>query len=134
MKRRYLIVLIFLAVVAMLGFILLILRSPEDSYIKDSRGVWIKHGKPSAISTEVAVQQELIQKAADLYSAEVAEGADLSQGPCLGKIDDDWVADITHSPRQAVDDQIQNQCSDFIKGIAHHFIELDPNGNIVRVQ
>lgn len=62
------------------------------------------------------------------------EGMDLSRGPCLGVIGPGWVADISHDPRQAVDDEPANQCAEFRSGTATHFVELTPNGTLIRVK
>lgn len=59
-------------------------------------------------------------------------GKDLSPGPCLSNnIYKDWVCDVVHSPRQAIDDLPENQCSEYGK-TAHHFVEVDLNCNLVR--
>lgn len=59
---------------------------------------------------------------------------DYSTGPCLGTLplDDDWVIDIAHNPRQAIDDEPANQCAAYREGNARHFIELDPSGNLIQ--
>ncbi len=60
---------------------------------------------------------------------------DLTDGPCLSnRIVDDWVADIVHSPRIPTDDQPENQCANYRNGTAHHFVELDLEGNIIRAE
>lgn len=60
---------------------------------------------------------------------------DLSQGPCLSNaVVDDWVCDIAHRPRTAVDDNPANQCSAYNQGVANHFVELDLNCNIIRAE
>jgi len=56
----------------------------------------------------------------------------LSLGPCLSnEVISDWVCDVAHSPRQAVDDITENQCSAFGK-TAHHFVEVDENCSLIR--
>jgi hypothetical protein len=63
--------------------------------------------------------------------------ADLSAGPCLSEGIpglSDWVVDIAHDPRQAVDDQPANQCQSFRDGETHHFVELTPDGQLIRAQ
>lgn len=75
---------------------------------------------------------EVFKNALNLYITKKAEGLDMSAGPCLGKIGEDWVLDIAHSPRTAADDKSENQCADFAEGRAHHFIELDPDGKLIR--
>ncbi len=59
---------------------------------------------------------------------------DYSTGPCLGAlpIDDNWVIDIAHNPRQPVDDEPTNQCAAYNVGKAKHFIELDETGNLIQ--
>jgi hypothetical protein len=64
-------------------------------------------------------------------------GSDLSNGPCLAeKLPGlpDWVVDVAHNPRQKVDDEPANQCARYRSGAAHHFVELDPNGKLIRAQ
>lgn len=57
----------------------------------------------------------------------------LENGPCLSnEIIKDWVCDIAHSPRKQIDNLPENQCSAFIKGLAHHFIELDKNCKLIK--
>jgi hypothetical protein len=63
--------------------------------------------------------------------------ADLSDGPCVSESLpglDDWVADIAHDPRQAVDDDPVNQCERYRSGEAHHFVELTPEGQLIRAE
>lgn len=61
-----------------------------------------------------------------------SNGTDLSNGPCLSNhIHPDWVCDIAHDPRQAVDNQQENQCPAFREGTANHFVELDENCEII---
>ena len=105
----------------------------EDKWIKDSRGVWVKYGQPSITPDYVLTQQALIKKALDLYNTLKSEGIDFSNGPCLGRIDDDWVVDVAHQPRQAIDNLVENQCQAFRGGEVHHFIELTPEGEIIRI-
>jgi hypothetical protein len=63
---------------------------------------------------------------------------DLSEGPCLSDGDvnwmiEDWVCDVAHSPREDVDNQPENQCRAYREGKAHHFVEVDPDCNFIRV-
>jgi hypothetical protein len=78
-----------------------------------------------------------VDAAREVY-AEEGEGKDLSSGPCLANPLDDpyenWVVDVVHSPRQAVDDEAVNQCSAYRDGDAKHFVELDEYGHLVRAQ
>jgi hypothetical protein len=60
---------------------------------------------------------------------------DFSSGPCLSESLpglSDWAVDIAHDPRQPVDDQPANQCQSFREGQTHHFVELTPDGQLIR--
>jgi hypothetical protein len=66
-----------------------------------------------------------------------AGGRDLSAGPCISERlpgVSDWAADVAHDPRQPVDDEPANQCSSFRAGQTHHFVELTPDGQLIRAQ
>jgi hypothetical protein len=45
-----------------------------------------------------------------------------------------WVADIAHDPRQEIDNDPANQCQNFLSGEAQHFVELDPEGNLIQAR
>jgi hypothetical protein len=67
----------------------------------------------------------------------VATGAPLELGPCVSESLPglpDWVVDIAHEPRQAVDDDPSNQCQRYRSGQAHHFVELDEHGQLLKAQ
>lgn len=57
----------------------------------------------------------------------------LSNGPCLlnPMFNPEWVCDVAHSPRQEIDNQIENQCSAFGK-TASHFIEVTPECELIK--
>lgn len=74
---------------------------------------------------------DILKNALNLYLQKKQVGVDMSNGPCLGKIADDWVLDIAHNPRQPQDNKSENQCEDYRTGKAHHFIELDPDGKLI---
>lgn len=64
-------------------------------------------------------------------------GVDLSTGPCIANPlagFRDWVVDVSHTPRTAVDDDPANQCARYASGQAHHFVELTPKGNLIRAR
>jgi hypothetical protein len=84
---------------------------------------------------EKADKDLAVAKAKELWRIQFQMEADLSAGPCLSNsVIPDWVADIAHSPRQDVDNLPANQCSAYRDGTAHHFVELDPAGNLIRAQ
>lgn len=81
-----------------------------------------------------AEQRRAIDGAKALYEKRKADGKSMSRGPCLGEIMPGWVADVVHNPRQPIDEDPDNQCRDYLKGKAEHFVELDLDGNVVRVR
>ena len=84
---------------------------------------------------ESADEDLAIAKAQELWRAALLSGEDLSNGPCLSnEVIPGWVADIVHSPRQDVDNLPANQCSAYRAGTAKHFVELDPQGNLIKAQ
>jgi hypothetical protein len=61
----------------------------------------------------------------------------MEDGPCLSDNSprwsiNDWVCDVAHSPRQDVDMEPPNQCTDYRIGVASHFVEVDPECNFIR--
>jgi hypothetical protein len=131
MKKIYWI--IILVAVLLIGwvFVRLILGGSEDDWIKNSRGVWIKHGEPYETPEEVLEQQEAINCASNLYKEKEAETLSFSS-QCIGTCED-YAIDIVHVPRNTEDNKLENQCSDFKEGRVSHFIELNKYGEIVRV-
>jgi hypothetical protein len=51
---------------------------------------------------------------------------------CLGNCYN-YVVDISHNPRLEEDDLKENQCPDYLSGKLKHFIELDPEGRLIRI-
>jgi hypothetical protein len=86
-------------------------------------------GGPSAAERDAA-----IAAAQDAYDEAIEQGVDMSSGPCLGEITENWVADVAHEPREEIDDDPANQCEAYRKGEADHFVELDPEGNLIRAE
>jgi hypothetical protein len=80
-------------------------------------------------------KDKAIAAAKFIYAGKAKE--DLSAGPCLSEGIpglSDWVVDIAHDPRQAVDDQPANQCQSYRDGRTHHFVELTPDGQLIRAE
>lgn len=90
---------------------------------------------PEDKTSSVSTYDAAVREAEALFKRRSAEGMDISTGPCLtNDLMQGWVVDVVHSPRQKVDDQPENQCAAFIEGRATHFVELDTEGNLVRVR
>jgi hypothetical protein len=82
-----------------------------------------------------ADKDKAIAAAKFLYAGQAKR--DLSDGPCLSESlpgISDWAVDIAHDPRQPIDDQPANQCQSFRDGETHHFVELTPEGQLIRAQ
>ena len=80
---------------------------------------------------------QAVAAAMKAYDKARASGAQLEAGPCIAERLpglDDWVADIAHDPRTSVDDEPSNQCRRYREGDAHHFVELTPEGALIRAQ
>lgn len=76
-----------------------------------------------------------VKKAQAIYQDRKAIGTDFESGPCLSNdLLPDWVVDIAHNPRQKLDDLAENQCQAFIEGRAKHFVELDLDGEVIRIK
>lgn len=87
---------------------------------------------------EVTPKSEIdtaINQAKHLYRQEKERGRDFSGGPCLSNaLMPGWVVDVAHAPRLPIDDLPENQCSAYREGGADHFVELDPEGNLIRAR
>lgn len=82
-----------------------------------------------------AVFDKAVVQAQSQFKAKQAAGVDFVNGPCLtNDLFQGWVVDIVHNPRKSIDDLPQNQCQALIEGRAEHFVELDLEGNVVRVK
>jgi len=122
-------VILITAVILVVG--LFFLRGSEDSWIKDDKGIYVKHGNPAETPSYVLEQQDAIECTNGLYMQKKAEGIELNS-ECLGTCGN-YAVDVVHIPRNADDNFIDNQCADFIAEKVEHFIELDKDGEIVRI-
>jgi hypothetical protein len=81
--------------------------------------------------------QRAVPEAMTAYVEARNAGTDLSDGPCIAEQLpglDDWVADVAHDPREDVDDDPANQCERYRNGEASHFVELTPQGRLIRAE
>lgn len=82
-------------------------------------------------------RDQAITAAKSAYKDAVARGENLEAGPCIAEnLPDlpDWVADVAHDPRQDIDDESQNQCRRYRDGDASHFVELTPDGELIKAE
>jgi hypothetical protein len=130
--KKYKYVIIVLIVIIILGFILIFLRGNEDDWIKNDKGVYIKHGNPGNTPEKVTKQQDAINCALALYSSKKESILEFNS-ECLG-VCNEYSVDIVNVPRNTDDNLVENQCNEYKDGITKNFIELDKDGNIVRVK
>jgi len=133
------IVIVILIIVGLIVGIIALVKSYVDKAENENTNSFtateIVTGVADVKIKQKADEDLAIAKAKELWRAKFITGEDLSNGPCLSnEVVPDWVADIAHDPRQAVDDLPENQCSAYREGRAHHFVELDPAGNLIRAQ
>lgn len=87
----------------------------------------------SSVSNDERSQAVSLAQAA--YATAQANGTDFTKGPCIAEQLDgmpDWSVDVAHDPREDVDNQAANQCQAYRQGKTHHFVELDPDGKLIR--
>jgi hypothetical protein len=78
-----------------------------------------------------------VAAAQSAYDRAVERGEDLDSGPCIAEALpelSDWVADVAHDPRADVDHDPDNQCRRYREGEASHFVELTPQGELIRAE
>ena len=81
--------------------------------------------------SSVSKQRNAIDCAKKLYNQNKLEGVEF-ESQCLG-VCGDYAVDIVHVPRNSDDNKPENQCVAYREGDVNHFIELDKDGNIVRI-
>jgi hypothetical protein len=82
-------------------------------------------------------QDKAVAEAQAAFKQAERSGGNLSSGPCISESLpglSDWVADVAHDPRQDVDDDPDNQCQRYRDGEASHFVELSPDGELIRAE
>jgi hypothetical protein len=82
-------------------------------------------------------REQAIARAQQAYDQAKTSGTNLADGPCIAEsLTDlpDWVVDIAHEPREDVDDDPANQCQRYRDGEASHFVELTPEGELIRAE
>jgi hypothetical protein len=82
-------------------------------------------------------RDKAVDQAQVAFQRAQTSGVDMTPGPCIAENVpglSDWVVDVAHDPRQDVDDDPANQCQRYRNGDAHHFVELEPNGALIRAE
>ena len=129
-KKKF--VLLSIGIIIVIIGALLFLRSPEDSWIKDSKGIYVMHGNPASAPDNVKEQQEAITCANDFYNKSLYINVSW-ESQCLGTCGD-YAVDFVKVPRTDEDNLAKNQCDAYLNGSVKHFIEINSyNGEIVRI-
>lgn len=133
MRKLSLVVIILAAALVLLGASC---NKETDEVKEDVNTVADKVTGISDIQLKNQAEEDLaIVKAQELCNVKLAEGEDLSNGPCISEdLMSGWVADIAHDPRQEVDDDPANQCQNYGEGKASHFVELDLNCKLIKLK
>lgn len=124
----------FAPITLVIAALLLLGISCKNKFV--SVNVNINASAQGIINTAQGVTKEAaVTEAKALYALREGQGMDFSSGPCLSdNLLPDWVADIAHNPRQAVDDLTVNQCPSYVAGTNKHFVELDTEGQLIRAE
>jgi hypothetical protein len=104
---------------------------PDNVWIKDSRGIYVKYGNPIETPLKVIEQQQVIIDALEMFKIKKSAGMKF-KSQCIGYIRG-YSIDIVNSPRTLEDDLIENQCEDFRTGYAPYLLELSRDGEIIRI-
>lgn len=76
-----------------------------------------------------------VNQAQHFYQIKKLDGDDFRDGPCISNnLMPGWVADVVHTPRASSDNLPENQCPAYVTGTAKHFVELNMEGQVVRVK
>ncbi|MEK6858620.1 MAG: hypothetical protein AABX53_01765 [Nanoarchaeota archaeon] len=90
------------------------------------------YGGSKLLAYEVATHDSFVSCASGLYAG-LARADVTFDSQCLG-VCGNYSADIVHVPRIAADDLLENQCREYRENITTGFIELDKDGNVVRIE
>ena len=113
MKKSYITV-ILIIILILLAIIFILLRVKKND------------------SGQVLSEQEAINCALEKFNNFMDSGAEINS-QCLGVCNGKYAVDIVHVPRSTEDNLVENQCEDFRNGIVSHFIELNKDGEVVRI-
>lgn len=108
---------IFVAVIVVLLLLIVIVTKIGD----------VRH-----VRAEVSGNEDRVACAQALHAGIVRAGIELDS-QCLGRCGN-YSVDLVHVPRLSRDDLPENQCRDYTENITVGFIELDRNGDLVRIE
>jgi len=77
-NQTKIIVITFILILAAVAILRLFFNGGEDNWIKDERGVYVKHGNPSSTPDYVQEQQTAIEESFRIYTMEKSDGMNFS--------------------------------------------------------
>lgn len=88
----------------------------------------------TAAGCEKPESETLVNECKAACQGALQKSQNLSAGPCLldPMSNNNWVCDIAHQPREAIDNLRENQCNSWHNGTATHFIELTPECEFIK--
>ena len=110
---------------------------PAPLHCRFSRPLAVAGCGSSGSNVNPSGSERAVDEAQAAFRQAQASGLDLSTGPCISESLPslpDWVADVAHDPRQPIDDEPANQCQRYRSGEAHHFVELNIDGQLIRAE
>jgi len=114
-----------IGIIVLVIVVVLILKNSGDSW-------FVKKGGDLDVGEKVVDEQgSVVLCALELYRQADATGMNFSS-QCLG-VCGDFAVDVVHVPRDEVDNLPDNQCEAFRNGEVGRFIELDQEGELVRI-
>jgi len=129
-KTSRVIGIIIILIIVVIIICLRVLNGGEDSWIKDSSGNWVRHGNPDGIPDYV-IDSNTVKCVINLYQSAYTMKMNFNS-QCLGTCGN-YSVDIVNVPRNSDDNLPENQCSDYKNNLTNNFIEIDKQGNIVRI-
>ncbi len=80
-------------------------------------------------------RDKAIRLAKELFDQKQNEGLDFRNGACLHEeIMPDWCVDIGAAPFEYTEMDAGVMCDSYNSGKVHHFVELDPYGNLINAE
>jgi hypothetical protein len=129
-KKTYWVGIIIILIIAAIFICLRVLNNGEDGWIKDSSGNWVRHGHPEGIP-DFVIDSETVKCVINLYQSAYTMKMNFNS-QCLGTCGN-YSVDIVNVPRNSDDNLLENQCSDYKNNLTTNFIEIDKQGNIIRI-
>ncbi len=134
-KRGSLVIIVFVLIILVILGIFLFGSEENDKILSNTTNQEDNNEpEPPSLPDYMIDQQTAITQALQLYREKKSEGM-IFISQCLGIVGNNtkYAVDIVSVPRNSVDNLPENQCSEYRTKQVTHFIELDKEGDIVRI-